>query len=199
MMENSQLETQLNLISLSFSEAIAFTQTWLERLESELEKNELNDSQILVDLAELLSHSNGVRGFFVAYLTGESPLADQPPDIFLEVFRANSVNVSSMLVKNLAMSTAMAIAHQRNNDPEQQRGSETVQRRSAQLLRNLCDVDGQENGENSLKKPFEHERLALLNTIHTKTGEYADFLLRWQYDEEQCKAIKAVLESITSS
>jgi hypothetical protein len=196
MIKKHPLEPQLDLNTLSFSEAIAFTQTWLERLESELAENNLNDSQILTDLAQLLSHSNGVRGFFVAYLTGESPLADQPPVIFLEAFRANSANVSSILVKNLAMSTAMAIAHQRNNDPEQQRGSATVQRRSAQLLQNLCNVDGQRNGENSLENPFEQERLALLNALYRKTGEYADFLLRWQYDEEQCQAIKVALESI---
>lgn len=189
-MKNYPLDlTPSDLTSLSFSEAIAFTQTWLARLESELEKNELNDSQILTDLAQLLSHSNGVRGFFVAYLTGESPLTDQPPAIFLEGFRSHSVQVSSILVKNLAMSTAMAIAHQRNNDPEQQMESAKVQRRSLQLLKNLCAT--------TTKNSFEQERLALLTALQTKTGEYATFLLRWQYDDEQCHAIQKILESIT--
>ena len=176
--------TQLNLENLSFREAIAFTQIWLQQIEA----GSLDDEQILADMTKILSQPNGVRGFFVAYLTGESPLADYPPAIFFDGFRVIASSVSGILVKNLAMSTAMAIAHKRNHDPEQQASSETVQRRSAQLLQKLGEKDGQ--------NPFDQERLSLLKAIQTQEGEYANFLQRWGYDDEQCQTIRVALESI---
>ena len=160
------------------------TQQWLQRVE----RSELTEEQIVVDLKTLLGYANGVRGFFVAYLTGESPLADQPPAVFIEGFRATSPAIKTILMKNLAMSTAMAIAHSRNNNLEQQTGSERVQRRSINLLQSLAE------GENAAD--FMGERTALLQAIATKEGKYNTFLNRWQYDDEQREAIRVVFESL---
>lgn len=176
--------SQPDLKNLSFQEAIAFTQAWLQQVE----KSELTEEQIVADLKILLDYANGVRGFFVAYLTGESFLADQPPAVFVEGFRATSSTIKAILIKNLAMSTAMAIAHSRNNNLEQQTGSQRVQRRSINLLQSLAE------GENTAD--FIGERTALLQAIATKEGEYNDFLDRWQYDDEQREAIRVVFESL---
>jgi hypothetical protein len=176
--------SQVDLNNLSFQEAIAFTQQWLQQIE----KSALTDAQILADMTKLLSYANGVRGFFVAYLTGESPLADNVPAIFLDAFRATASSISSILVKNVAMSTAMEITHGRNNDPDQQAGSQRVQRRSIQLLRSLLR-EPQNNA-------FEQERLQLLEAIQTQKGEYANFLDRWNYDAEQRQAIHATAAAL---
>lgn len=176
--------TELNLEKLSFSEAIAATQQWLQRVEG----SELTKEQIFTDLKTLLGYANGVRGFFVAYLTGESILADQPPAVFIEGFRATSSSIKAILIKNLAMSTAMGITHSRNNNAAQQAGSQRVQRRSINLLQLLAE------GENAAD--FIGERMALVQAIATKEGEYHAFLNRWQYDDEQRQAIRVVFESL---
>ncbi|BAW97829.1 hypothetical protein NIES970_27900 (plasmid) [[Synechococcus] sp. NIES-970] len=170
-----QEPTNSDLQSLSFQGAIAFTQTWLGQVEAQ----KISDAEILTQMQAILSHQNGVRGFFVVYLTGDSPLADQVPEIFLEGFTKAAAQVSEILVKNVAMSTAMAIAHGRNGDAENQRGSEQVQRRSLNLLKQLEQRD----------VIFKDERLRLLQTLKTGSGNYQDFLDRWQYDPEQLKAI----------
>ncbi|AMA10758.1 hypothetical protein [Picosynechococcus sp. PCC 73109] len=172
--------TDLN--ALSFPEAIAFTQTWLE----EVENKQLADAEILAQMQALLSHRDGVRGFFVSYLTGNSPLADQPPAIFLDGFTQTAEHIYEILVKNVAMSTAMAIAHRRNGDFNQQQGSERVKKRSLNLLKQL-------EQRNVI---FKNERLRLLQTLEAGSGDYQDFLQRWQYDPEQCDAIRRSLQLI---
>ena len=174
----------LNLATLSFQEAIAYTQDWLEQIAT----NEIETAQILSDLKTLLSHRNGVRGFFVAYLTGENVLADKPPTVFIEAFQATAENIKEILVKNVAMSTAMAIAHGRNNDAKNQAASERVTRRSQNILRLLAATDA--------KTTFQQEKEALLSAVKTQTGEYETFLKRWKYDDEQRAAIKISLEAI---
>lgn len=57
--------TDLN--ALSFPEAIAFTQTWLEQVESQ----KLTDAKILAQMQALLSHRDGVRGFFCELFNGQ--------------------------------------------------------------------------------------------------------------------------------
>ncbi|MEB3225253.1 MAG: hypothetical protein VKJ86_05555 [Synechococcus sp.] len=172
-----------HLQSLSFQGAIAFTQTWLEQVEAQA----LSDAEILGQMQALLSHRDGVRGFFVAYLTGNSPLADQVPEIFLDGFTQVAEHIYEILVKNVAMSTAMAIAHRRNGDFTQQQGSERVKTCSLNLLHQLEQRD---------LVVFTNERLRLLQTLEAGSGDYQDFLARWQYDPEQCEAIRVSLQSI---
>lgn len=178
-------DTCPELQNLSFQGAIAFTKQWLEQIE----KQALADEKILADLQSLLTSRNGVRGFFVAYLTSDSPLADQVPETFLQAFRVRAPEISEIVVKNLVMSTAMAIAHKRNNDLEQQAGSEQVQKRSMRLLNSLLDG----TDDNS----FEQERRALLLAVQNNQGKYADFCKKWGYDTEQRKSMQTVLEVIS--
>ena len=96
--------TSPDLQKLSFQEAIAFTQQWLGQVESQA----FSDEKVVADLTSLLTSRNGVRGFFVAYLTGGSPLADQIPDTFFEAFRATASEISEIVVKNLAIAVDMA-------------------------------------------------------------------------------------------
>ena len=182
----AEKNTIKNLRELSFQEAITFTADWLETVSAE----SLSEQTILENLTELLSSRNGVRGFFVAYLTGDSPLADQPPSIFFEAFQQTANDIREILVKNVAMSTAMAIAHERNNNPDQQAGSQQVQRRSQAILRTL------EAGSNG--NLFLEERQALLTALDTQTGEYENFLQRWKYDAEQRQAMRAALVAIAA-
>lgn len=173
-----------DLKTISFQGAIAFTASWLAQVVTE----QTEEQQIEHDLKMLLSHRDGVRGFFVVYLTGESPLVDQPPAAFIRAFAATANEIKEILVKNVAMSAAMAIAHNRNNDADNQAASARVTRRSQNILRLLDQTDAAE--------PFQQEKEALLAAIATQKGDYATFLQRWKYDEEQQTVIKAALEAI---
>ena len=79
-----------------------------------------------------------------------------------------------------------AIAHRRNGDYNQQQGSERVKIRSLNLLKQLEQRD----------VIFRNERLRLLQTLEAGSGDYQDFLQRWQYDPEQCEAIRRSLQLI---
>jgi hypothetical protein len=158
--------------SLSFEEAIAHTEN-LFILANSTQAN-LSDLELQQAISDLVSTDNGARGFFVFYLTNE--IANQPT----EPLRAVPVPSAELLVKNLAMSTAMAIAHKRNNHATQALGSKQVSDRTANLIKllNLAEV----------KKIAE----LMKNSAQSGAGEYANFLTKWGYDPEQRTAIASV-------
>ncbi len=138
-------------------------------------------------IAALLQTSNGARGFFVSFLTGESPLADAPTAGIIRALRSAPAMVADLMAKNLAMSTAMQLTHQANGDPEQAAGSARVQARSRTLIA-------------ALQLPaLQTELQQLLDSATTNTGEYQEFLARWGYDAEQRQAIQQVVAAILAA
>jgi hypothetical protein len=166
--------------SLSFPQAIALTQSLMEQIEA----GKLNEDEIERQVASILKDKNGGRGFFVSYLTSDMSLADNPSRGIVRGLKSSIELVSELLVKNLAMSTAMTITHGRNNDLDNAEGSQKVYRRTKNLLERLnCS----ENKEQLLK---------LQRTIKTGNGEYQNFLKRWNYDAEQQKAIEEAIADV---
>jgi hypothetical protein len=137
-------------------------------------------------IAALLQSANGARGFFVTFLTGDSPLADVPTPGILTALRSAPAIVASLMVKNLAMSTAMQLHHQRHDDPVNAAGSARVQARSQQLIHALA------------MPPIQIELQQLLDSVSTGSGEYQDFLGRWGYDQAQLQAIQDVVAGMIS-
>ena len=129
-------------------------------------------------IADLVSTDNGARGFFVAYLTHE--IADLHTQSVIKALQAVPNPSAELLVKNLAMSTAMEIAHRRNQDEANALGSQSVQERTANLIK--------------LLKISEVKTIADLmkDSAQTGAGEYANFLTKWGYDSEQRAAIAAI-------
>ncbi|HHP7232837.1 MAG TPA: hypothetical protein ACFCUY_18515, partial [Xenococcaceae cyanobacterium] len=119
--------------SLSFPEAIAFTQDLMAKIDAA----ELTETTIEKKVASLVSNHNGARGFFVAYLTSDLTLADHPSPGVIKALQAFPDIVSELLVKNVAMSAAMAITHQRNQDETAALGSERVNQRTINLIQQL--------------------------------------------------------------
>jgi hypothetical protein len=158
---------------MTFEEAIAYTQNLLLR-------TDLDDYQLKAEIANLIQTANGARGFFVCFLTGEWQLADSPSLGIIEALQSAPKAISELLVKNLAMSTAMAIAHRRSDNIEQAQGSDRVAKRTELLIEkvNLAELrDIAEQMSNS----------AIAN------GMYTDFFERWGYDAEQKQAIAIIL------
>ncbi len=163
---------------LSFEQAIVFSQDllaqWPQHTSADLEAT----------LCQLLSSSNGARGFFVAFLTADSLLADALPSELLATLRPAPAGVVELLVKNLVMPTAMAITHRRQGNPDQQQSSERVARRTAALLQQL-DAEA--------VRPVAE---AMRASAATGAGAYADFLARWGYDAEQRAAMAAAVADL---
>ena len=72
--------------SISFPKAIAITQLLMEQIAD----NKLSEAEIQQQVSSLLSSKNGGRGFFVAYLTSEMTLADNPSSGIIEGLKINA-------------------------------------------------------------------------------------------------------------
>lgn len=153
---------------LTFEQAIALTQDLLDSNPSE----DVLESAI----GSLIQSVNGARGFFVTFLTSDSPLADQPTPGILQGLRSNPDAIADLMAKNIVMPTAMAITHQRNGNLDLAASSHQTQQRSIQLVQQLQlpEITTQL-----------HALQAALNNQPDGPNEYHHFLDRWGYDEEQ--------------
>ena len=163
--------------ALSFPQAIAATQTLLDKISA----NQLSEAEIRQQISSILSTKNGGRGFFAFYLTCELPLADNPSEGAIDGLKSASQVTSELLVKNLAMSSAMTVVHARNSDFDNFEGSQKVARRARHLIQKV-DL-----------KEIENELQKLQYTIETEKGEYSNFLSYWNYDREQKRAIQKAI------
>ncbi len=159
---------------MTFEEAIAYTDQLLSR-------TDLDDAQLQSEITNLVRTANGARGFFVCFLTGEWELADNPSPAIIQALQAEPNAIAELLVKNLAMSTAMAIAHRRNGNEEQAQGSDRVAERTALLIEKVDLPEVHTIAEQ------------MQNSADTDSGEYAAFLEKWGYDAEQKQAIANAL------
>lgn len=164
--------------TVSFPEAIALSQTLL----NQLEQGNVSAADLEATVQSLVSSENGARGFFVTYLSDDRPLADQPEPAMLKALKTSPAIVAPLLVKNLVMSTAMAITHRRNQDETMARGSDRVRSRTLHLIQQLQLPQVQ----------VEAQQLA--QSLQTGVGMYQPFLERWGYDLEQKTAMQQALD-----
>ena len=169
--------------SYSFPEAIAQSQKMMQQMSD----NQLSEDQIAEVIASLVATQAGARGFFVAYLTDDLPLADNPTEGVIKGLRSSPAIVSDLLVKNVAMSAAMKLTHFRNEDETAAAGSERVKHRTINLIKQLKLTQ------------VESEIKDLQSTIMEEAGNYQEFLARWGYDEEQRSTIYQAISSIDTS
>jgi hypothetical protein len=161
--------------TLDFEGVMVATQTLL----TQATEQTIPGDEITATLTQLLTGPFGGRGFFAVYLTlaGEETIADNPTVPFLEAFAQTPEVVAELLVKNLAMSTAMVVFHHRMKALEQAAGSEAVQRRCRGLIQILKTP------------PLQDKLQEMATSLSAGQGSYASFLDRWQYDGEQRGAI----------
>lgn len=163
--------------TLSFAQSLAITQDLLEQVAV----GTLEPAAWVAAIAALVHTDNGARGFFVVFLSDGRPLSDQLLPLAPAALHGSPDTVSPLLIKNLAMSTAMAIAHRRNQDEPSAQGSDRVRSRTMTLIQSLTFPQLQEQAQQ------------LAASIETATGPYQDFLVRWGYDDEQKQAIQKAL------
>jgi len=174
--------TDASIPQPTFQQAMDITAQWLGLWEN----GELSDEVLSDRVAEMVASRDGARGFFVVSLAGDYPLMDRLPDPVVLALRQAGAGVVDLSVRNLAMSTAMVLHHQRSGDAGQQAGSERVQLRCTELLRLL---------EPSAVK----DRLETLLEGTAGRGEDVAFLDRWGYDAEQKAAIADAVEAVAEA
>ncbi|MEB3175903.1 MAG: hypothetical protein VKN60_12075 [Cyanobacteriota bacterium] len=169
-------------MTLTFEEALDQSQALLDALDAD----NLTPEALQTQVTRLVASENGARGFFVTYLTSDSAGADQPgPELLRSLASAPEI-VGELLVKNLAMSSAMAIFHRRQGDDSAAQGSLRVKARTQYLIQ-------------ALALPNLDAKIRQLQTsLQNGAGEYGDFLTRWGYDAEQKRAIGAALADLTA-
>lgn len=164
----------------TFQQAMEITAQWLGLWES----GELSDEVLADRVGELVTSRDGARGFFVVSLAGDCPLMDRLPEPLVLQLGAAGDGVVDLSARNLAMSTAMALHHQRAGDAPQQAASERVAVRCTELLRLLPSA-------------LVRQRLEmLLAAAAHASGEDVAFLERWGYDAQQKAAIAAAVEAV---
>ena len=164
----------------SFPQAIEISGQWLALWEA----GELSDEVLADRLAELVASRDGARGFFVVALASDSPLMDRLPEPVALQLRLAGEAVVDLTVRNLAMSTAMAVHHGRSGDSSQQAGSERVQHRSRDLLRLLEPT--------AVKQRLE----IMLAAARDGEGDDVAFVERWGYDTAQKSAIAEAIDAV---
>lgn len=181
MFDSSTSDSPLTVpAAITFEQSIHLTHALLVQMET----GNLSEAAIESTLTDLVSSENGARGFFVTYLTNDRPFADHPTPAVVHALKSSPEIVSELLVKNVAMSTAMAITHRRNQKEEMAHGSDRVQRRTAQLIR-------------LVQLPQVAQKAAeLQQSAATGVGKYQAFLDRWNYDAEQRQAIQQAVEQV---
>ena len=123
-----------NLKEPSFTKAINISAQWCKDWGEDL----LSEEVLADRIAELIKTKNGLRGFFAYALSDKDCLLlDKLP--FSLIFKLNEGGdaVVEIVVKNLIMSTAQIIIHQRDNNHEYEITSELISDRCKSILRLL--------------------------------------------------------------
>ena len=166
----------------SFQQAMEIAAIWLQQWDQE----EISDEVIADRVGELVASRDGARGFFVMSLAGDSALMDRLPEALVGKLRSCGEGVVDLTVRNLAMSAAMVVHHRKQSDDLQAAGSERVNLRCTELLRQL--------------EP--HSVKARLETLFAATsnnqGSDVAFLDRWGYDANQKSAITRAIEEVAN-
>ena len=124
----------INLKETSFTQAINISAQWCKEWETEL----LSEEVLADRVAELIKTKNGLRGFFAYALSDQDCfLLDKLP--FSLVFKLQEIGISvvEIVIKNLIMSSAQIVVHDRENNLEYKSSSENISERCKGILRLL--------------------------------------------------------------
>tara|TARA_Y100000766_G_scaffold277067_1_gene281943 strand:- start:451 stop:978 length:528 start_codon:yes stop_codon:yes gene_type:complete len=124
----------INSKGVSFTQAINISEKWCK----EWEEGILSEEVLADRIAELIKTKNGLRGFFAYALSDRNCcLLDKLPFSLVFKLIENGKDVVEIIVKNLIMSSAQIIFHQRENNTEYKQISENIADRCKGILQVL--------------------------------------------------------------
>ena len=120
--------------NLSFYKSIEIANQWCTEWEEEL----LSEEVLADRIAELVKTKNGLRGFFAYALSDiNCSLLDKLPSSLIFKFVEGGEQIVEITIKNLVMSSAQIINHQRDNNPKYEEMSANISDRCIKILRVL--------------------------------------------------------------
>lgn len=158
-------------------------------------------------LEELVSTTSGARGWFVSLLTDEdlASLFETPIDdaLLLPIAARPEPNLR-LCVMNVAMSSATAIAHERDGHHDLARASRSTAKRSAALCSALLERDLMLGLPEALRALYDAVAprddlgelgavLGLSSDLPVIDDEWSQFLDKWGYGPDQRAAIRQML------
>ena len=124
----------INLKKTSFTQAINISAQWCKEWEEEL----LSEEVLADRVAELIKTKNGMRGFFAYALSDQDCcLLDKLPFSVVFKLQEGGNDVVEIVVKNLIMSSAQIVIHDREKNFEYKSNSENISERCKNILRTL--------------------------------------------------------------
>ena len=124
----------INLKETSFTQAINISAQWCKEWEEEL----LSEEVLADRVAELIKTKNGMRGFFAYALSDQDCyLLDKLPFSIVFKLQEGGYGVVEIVVKNLIMSSAQIVIHDREKNFEYKSNSENISERCKNILRLL--------------------------------------------------------------
>ena len=118
----------------SFIQSINIAKDWCQDWDDDL----LSDEVLADRIRELIKTRNGIRGFF-AYALSDSKctLLDKLPSSIIFILRERGVHVVEITIKNLFMSSAQILNHQKAKNVEYAERSNNISERCINLLKEL--------------------------------------------------------------
>jgi len=187
---------------------------------------EAEQASLRASLEAQLSHSDGIRGFMVAYLTGidsdgdsdsANGIADETdPEILLETLHgllaspSNSDDLVSLMCMNVVMPVAMITMHQ---DPALSEASRMTAARGGRLLASVFGASpsirsnasairaAANGGSGDTNKDSDSDSdSASDNDVDPKLVDYwTEFFGKWGYQDAQTKDIAATMNELLES
>ena len=118
----------------TFIQSINIAKVWCKDWDDDL----LSDEVLADRIKELIKTKNGIRGFF-AYALSDSKctLLDKLPTSLIFILRERGVDVVEITIKNLFMTSAQILNHQKANNVEYAEMSNNISERCINLLKEL--------------------------------------------------------------
>jgi hypothetical protein len=188
--------------SITFEEAIELS----SKLLNHIERGELETASAPEHIAEIVKDAPGARGFLVAYLTGNSRIAEEHPKFVLHGLAQSEDLITGLITKNLVMSSAMSVLHERNGNEQLLADSNKVARRSVCLAQSMASkrlLNHFKQMLEAIKEELDKRPdAAEIEESEQTSGDqhnYSFFLKRWKYDREQLTAAEKAMKSAIAS
>ena len=124
----------INLKETSFIQAINISAEWCKEWGQDL----LSEEVLADRVGELIKTKNGLRGFFAYALSDQDCyLLDKLPFSVVFKLQEGGNDVVEIVVKNLIMSSAQIVIHDRENNLQYKTNSENIAERCKSILRLL--------------------------------------------------------------
>lgn len=177
------------LSSDPFMKQVGYGQQLVSLLENE-EDAPVNNESLTNMLKAQLSHSEGIRGFFVSYLTGGEPITTIPAPLEDAMHQSDKTELIPLACMNVIMPTAMVTMH---TDPELSKSSKATASKGIVVAKALMAEERMKEHCKAILAAIPSE----IDSFDEKLVEYwKDFYIKWGYKDEQKTDIECVIKEL---